>query len=644
LPLSLEGVGEVRVSGGRMRIDLGTGGMKSTPGNVNGQPGSLKLNATGMDVFFTSGLTLLNGTGSARDNDGTIKLGSGKFTFVNDKRSVTSAKTLNNGSTSSDWGTGIGSFWSSTVSLIGIADGITLEMTATTETAIKAQCDNQGVVYGGAVTIDGVASNSSPARNLTYIEGNGLTVSGSASGFTGSLYLVSRGTAAVTLSTNLNSSGELWIRGSTLSLTKDVTLAGGNLVLWLGNSGLYDNGTGAGFTLTATNLNLALTAGSIRNPAATQAIFDLGTGTLTTTGPVTVADSVTNSDPIFNSDYIHNSTEETWRTNVSVPYYFTSNGGSKKANSVNGLWFDAAAMTAANLGSKTSGSNNIHYNTDGLSKSTGQIFWRTAGSGDSLGTSTTSTLVLQDGHPVYFVDLTNPSMPSTMPSWLSTSSSIRFEGANSFNTDLILQSTGDISQSTDSSLTITKTVVGMVTTDHELRVTGSSFVTLGSAKNRISSLGVISSTGSILITNGSNLSLNGDLQAGATANAGNRVDIILTNRAGLTLKRSITSYGAVKLALDKGVYTAAGFFWDTNGRSLILEAGSISGSGKVFAVSANGRFNTNINFGAGFVKPNLYFTNDSESDRQAILAFDPDAEIHTNLRELNDGIDKGSFT
>ena len=208
LPLSLLGNGEVRVSGGRLRIDLGSGSgaLRSTRQGVGSQ---LKLNATGMDVFFTSRLTLLNDTGSSRDNDGTIILGSGKFTFVNDKRSVTSAKTLDNSSTSSDWGTGIGSFWSSTVSLIGIADGLTLEMaaTATTEAAVKEQCDNQGVVYGGAVTIDGL-SLTSPARTLTYIEGKGVTISGSASTFTNGVMLVSRDTAAVSLGANLTTGGK----------------------------------------------------------------------------------------------------------------------------------------------------------------------------------------------------------------------------------------------------------------------------------------------------------------------------------------------------------------------------------------------------------------------------------------------------
>ena len=333
-----------------------------------------------------------------------------------------------------------------------------------------------------------------------------------------------------------------------------MTATGGSLVLNLG-SGAVNNGSGAGFSLTTSNNSLYLTAGSITNLAATNAIFKLGTGALTTAGAVVVASSVTNSDPIFTGGHILNDADATRLADTNVAYYFTSDPASKVANDPNGLWFDASAMTAVKLGTKSTGTSNVHYNSAGLSKATGDVFWREAGASDyAQGTATVTDLLLQTGHAVHFVKLSNPTMPSTMPSWLSGSSSLTFDGANHFNTDLILASAGAITQSAGSSLTISKTVVGLVTTDHELQITGSTSVTLGSAKNNISSLGAISSSGSILITNGSNLSLNGDLRPSTNINTGNRVELILKNNSVLSLKRSISTYGTVRLLLDKGSY------------------------------------------------------------------------------------------
>ncbi|MDI9409083.1 MAG: filamentous hemagglutinin N-terminal domain-containing protein, partial [Candidatus Pacebacteria bacterium] len=139
-----------RVSAGKVRIDLGTTGAMVSSDSRN----HLTLTANGLDVYYTSAIS---------GNSAKIDVGAGSFTFVNDRRSA-GAVSLTSASTASDWGSGFGTLAS------GTATGGLTVITTGADSAIN----NQGVVYGGAVTINGVAAANGGV--LTYIEGSSITV------------------------------------------------------------------------------------------------------------------------------------------------------------------------------------------------------------------------------------------------------------------------------------------------------------------------------------------------------------------------------------------------------------------------------------------------------------------------------------
>ncbi|MCX8502149.1 MAG: filamentous hemagglutinin N-terminal domain-containing protein, partial [Alphaproteobacteria bacterium] len=124
--LSMNGDDNYSVSGGKLRIDLGKGAVIS-------DAGAYSLKALGMAVYFT---------GATTGNSAKIAVGSGSFTFVNDRRSVTSAVTLTNSTTEADATSG----WGSLPSVAG------LTVTGT------GDLNGLGVVYGVTVTIDGVGA------------------------------------------------------------------------------------------------------------------------------------------------------------------------------------------------------------------------------------------------------------------------------------------------------------------------------------------------------------------------------------------------------------------------------------------------------------------------------------------------------
>ena len=193
--LSLNGADLLTVTSGRVRIDLGTGAMVSrdTSDQLITDPTKLlTLKAYGLDVYFTGSTTTrfrdLN-TNIFIGNFAKIDVGSGSFTFVNDKRSVTTGVTLNNTILSSTatigWGAAFGTLNSGTVSQNGL-----IVITSGGDTTIN----NLGVVYGGTVTIQGIGSTTPAGVNtLSYIEGAGILVSGTASSFSGALALVASG-------------------------------------------------------------------------------------------------------------------------------------------------------------------------------------------------------------------------------------------------------------------------------------------------------------------------------------------------------------------------------------------------------------------------------------------------------------------
>ncbi|MCX8501090.1 MAG: filamentous hemagglutinin N-terminal domain-containing protein, partial [Alphaproteobacteria bacterium] len=223
--------GAVTVKGSYLRVDMGTGGLLST--------GNQTLTANGLDVYFTSAT-------AASANSATIAVGSGSFTFVNDKRTMVTVTALDNNTASNTatigWGTGLGSLTSGTAS----ASGLTV-----TTTGAAATINNQGVVYGGTVAINGItAAASSGANSLRYIEGIGVAVT-VASVFNGSLMLVGNGagitsgtgSGAIVVNANLTTGGvhdgtshvtlvQYGSNGSMgITLPASTVTAGGNLTL-----------------------------------------------------------------------------------------------------------------------------------------------------------------------------------------------------------------------------------------------------------------------------------------------------------------------------------------------------------------------------------------------------------------------------
>ena len=173
---------------GKVRIDLGSTRLKvssslSAPFTEN----RFTLKFQGREVFYTGATSA---SGAVRDP--VIDVGTtGSFTFVNDKRSETTATVIDNSTTATTagigWGSGLGTLTSGTASTSGI------------KIIGKSDSSNinyQGVVYGGTVALNGITTTSA-ARNLRYIEGSGIGVTG-ASRFTGSLMLVGSGSGFTT--------------------------------------------------------------------------------------------------------------------------------------------------------------------------------------------------------------------------------------------------------------------------------------------------------------------------------------------------------------------------------------------------------------------------------------------------------------
>ncbi|MCX8500104.1 MAG: hypothetical protein ORO03_00165, partial [Alphaproteobacteria bacterium] len=427
--LSLTHNNNFSVTKGQLRLDLGTGGITSASGTI--PSGGYVLNTSGLNVYFT---------GATTGNSAEFALGTGSFTFVTDLRANDTTAIGNTALT-------LASFTA------GATSGLTLS-------GAGAATVKTGIV-GQAMTIAALTSGAN--QSLSYIEGNSVTLSGAASFFTGDLLL--RVTGTVTLGANLTTVGAATILASGMSLTSAVTLdpgAGAAVAINLG-WGLYNNGTGTGYSLSTANRNLSITAGSIANTTPTNAIFSIGsTGVLTLGGGLALATKTRSTGtPTYTSSYITSATEEATFNGAGAVYYFTSLTGAALTTAklavtdTNAVWLDAAALTAANLGSKSVPSYNDSFTVSGLSERTsGDYFWGTAGGIYSEPTATVSTFTLKDSRGVHFFGLTATSstMPATTPSWLSSSTSLTFDGVNSFSNGLSLTSAGAITQATGATL------------------------------------------------------------------------------------------------------------------------------------------------------------------------------------------------
>ena len=143
--------GSVAMRGSSLRLDVG--GSKTLKGGQT-------LSWSGGDLYYT---------GAATGNAATLALGSSNFVFVTDNRATTAdVSIVDSTALPADFTTA--------------GSGLTITTTGTTT--------GKGLVYGGAVSIDGVSTGA--AQNLRYIEGADLAVTTDSS-FSGSLTLVGSG-------------------------------------------------------------------------------------------------------------------------------------------------------------------------------------------------------------------------------------------------------------------------------------------------------------------------------------------------------------------------------------------------------------------------------------------------------------------
>ncbi|MCX8501818.1 MAG: hypothetical protein ORO03_09025, partial [Alphaproteobacteria bacterium] len=535
--------------------------------------------APGMAVRFTGSTTAAHFGG--------FWVGSGSFTFVRVFSSDTTATTIDSTTNLAQLGLAGLSYGGST----NWRDFNGIQINGSDDVGLQGL----GVSYGGAVTITGVTAASAAGR-LRYIEGAGISVT-SASGFSGRLLLNGRA-SPVTLGANLTTVGRLAIYGSGLSLTGPVTTSGGAVTINLGAAGVYNNGA-AGYSLNTSGNSLSITAASISNTTATNPIFRLGTGTLTLGGGLVRATVGTDSSTqSYTSSYITSKTIEAKFNTEGVAYYFSSNVATADsalttAGLSNFFVLGAAALNATDLGYKTITSSSVTYTTGGLAeRATGDFHWGDSTQPYTDNTHRVVTFRLADGHEVNFYGLTNPAMPATTPSWLSTSTSITFHGANSFNSGLSLASAGAISQATGATLSVT---------GGNLVVTGSTAITLTNTGNALGNLGGMASTGAISITttsggitlSGAVISGGGDLTlsaagtitqaTGSTLNL-NGGKLIVSSSTAITLNNSGNHIGTLGGLISSGAIAI------TNDSRLILNN---------FTGAAGGTMTITVNKDAG---------------------------------------------
>ncbi|MCX8501759.1 MAG: hypothetical protein ORO03_08730, partial [Alphaproteobacteria bacterium] len=556
----------------RVRLDLGSGALVSLASGGNLLPAAgYRLAAFGSNLYFT---------GATSGNRATIEVSSGSFTFVNDRRTTVGSKTLTDSSTAAnDWGSGLGVLTSAAASASGL-------------TVIGININNQGVVYDGTVEIQEIGIGA--ARNLRYIEGGSITLNGFFNSFSGSLSLVTGQYGTVSLDASLATVGRFDIVGGGLTLNRGVTTAGGDVTIYLGNRGVYNNGSSqsGGYTLSTSGMNLSFTAGSISNPAASAAIFRLGNGNLTLGGGVALANRTRNESGASwsNSNYITSQADEEKFTASDVVYYFTSDTGSaltanKSAAGVGSkaFWLDASALSQDNLGSKTVTGYTDHFTSSGLSeRASGDYFWAMSGFEFQNSVGLTTVFALKSQRAVHFYNLVNPTISAANRAWLARSASLQFDGAsNRFNGGLTISSTGAITQASGNNGNSNSLIIS----GGSLTVTGSSEITLTGNINQIAGFGALSSTGAITITNSQAASLNGNL---TTTGSGATISLDNTNYS-LTLGGNIvTSGGSVTINLRNGSFVAGSYSLTTSNQNLSLRAGSVSATNNDQTVLALG--------------------------------------------------------
>ena len=598
--LQLNGADNFTVAGGKLRLDLWGAALVSS-GVVSGGSipiGGYSLKATDLEVYYTSAKT---------GNSAKIVVAGGSFTFVNDQRSnaaTAATVTLNSSSAATVWGTGLGSLTNN--SALG---GLTVSTTGAGTTI-----NRQGVVFGGAVNIvEALPASTDAASSLRYIEGANITVQTTASVFNGALVLASSSPEPIRLGANLTVTGNLSLLATGLQLTATMTTSttGGALVINLGSLGVFDNGSGSGFSLGTSDGNLDLRAARISNPTAVNPIFKLGTGILSLSGGMAVSTRTALPGVNYQSSFINADNDTLYKDTNSV-YYFTSLNGDAltaakttvSATDTNALWLDATALNQTSLGIRQLTTDGFQFTTTGFSQNTGDIVWKTAG--DQIGSIKNETLDWTNGHAVVFYGVNNPTLAATIPEWLSESLSIRFHGANSFNSGLALRTKGTISQAENSTLTVSA---------GSLSITGATTVTLANGGNSLGTVGAITTDGNLSLrsdsalivsgkqTSGGNITITIRDQAalqvtGELAAVSGTVTIGLGSGSGssLSLDGNVTSQGAINItssgsqgSLGSATVTINGTLTTTagsvtltlGGRSTATVAGAVATQGKI---------------------------------------------------------------
>ncbi|MCX8505454.1 MAG: hypothetical protein ORN98_02420, partial [Alphaproteobacteria bacterium] len=181
--MSLNNYDNFQVLQGKVRIDLGSAKLT----------GGYTLKAIDLAVSYQ---------GATLDNNVTIDVGGGSFSYITDRSDVTGAiltGTTQLNDAAIGWRAGFGS-WSAGAAVNGVtaysAGGVTVKARGGVSSV-----NGLGVIYGGTVSIRGVTVGSA-VWGLNYIEGTGISITGSESKFADALTLVSNGSGITVSGTN----------------------------------------------------------------------------------------------------------------------------------------------------------------------------------------------------------------------------------------------------------------------------------------------------------------------------------------------------------------------------------------------------------------------------------------------------------
>ena len=293
-----------------------------------------------------------------------------------------------------------------------------------------------------------------------------------------------------------------------------ITTSGGALSIDIGTTGVLATG---GHSLSTSNRNLSLTAGSVIGATNGTTVFALGSGTITVTG--TAAATVTAGTTQFYdydpTELVHNqgSTRlalDPSAAGVTWRFYGEAVTAADRPEINGEVWMNGGSLTAGKV-IKVISQTAVTRAGLNISNPTGNIQFKTLETIDAA----YSQVLLGDGHKVKFVAMGTANSPfvlNTMP--LATE--IQFIGDSYFKGDLVLKAKnttvgltdGYITQDASSSLTVT---------DGRLVIASGYWVSLNNSSNRIGSLGSISAAATVEIATGALLTLTGDL-SGAQIN------------------------------------------------------------------------------------------------------------------------------